>query len=114
MRDLFDFGFNDLNRDGKIDAGERAFGFSVLNDMMRGNGKGDDDADDELVGEYEEDDEEDNDFDDPDSSDDDQDEDDCDDLDHDDIDEDDPFNDDDYEDDDSDSDDNIWEDDNEF
>lgn len=52
MRDLFDFGFNDLNRDGKIDAGERAFGFSVLNDMMRGNGKGDDD-DDELVGEYE-------------------------------------------------------------
>lgn len=112
MRDLFDFGFNDLNRDGKIDAGERAFGFSVLNDMMRGNGKGDDD--DELVGEYEEDDEEDNDFDDTDSSDDDQDEDDCDDLDHDDIDEDDPFNDDDYEDDDSDSDDNIWEDDNEF
>ena len=53
MRDLFDFGFNDLNRDGKIDAGERAFGFSVLNDMMRGNGKGDDDDDDELVGEYE-------------------------------------------------------------
>ena len=47
MRELFDFGFNDLNRDGKIDAGERAFGFSVLNDMMRGNGKGDDDDDDD-------------------------------------------------------------------
>jgi len=27
MRDLFDFGFNDLNHDGKIDVGERAYGF---------------------------------------------------------------------------------------
>lgn len=45
MRDPFNFGFNDLNHDGKIDAGERAYGFSILNSMSQGKGRCEDDDD---------------------------------------------------------------------
>lgn len=37
MRSSFDFGFNDLNHDGNIDACEAAYGFQIMNDIMGNN-----------------------------------------------------------------------------
>lgn len=42
---LFDFGFNDLNGDGKISPMEAAFGMQVMDDIFSDDDDGDDDDD---------------------------------------------------------------------
>lgn len=49
---LFDFGFNDLNGDGKISPMEAAFGMQVMDDIFSDDDDGDDDDDDDCDDDY--------------------------------------------------------------